>query len=149
MRTVGRNGRDLRMALKSGNFGGRMLAPRFVHDSIKDVSLGDETTARDEICEVGLPCSPRPHSSGSTGNISVRTPRGWLAHARPTNASLGSDPANLSKFDDDNRLVSGGKTTKEAFLHFSCTRSGRRPRDGAAPFDPFGGRELDFQCRPA
>jgi 3-dehydro-4-phosphotetronate decarboxylase len=42
---------------------------------------------------------------------------GWLM--TPTNASLGKlDPANLTKFDSEGRLVSGGKPTKEAFLHF-------------------------------
>ena len=80
--------------------------------------MGDETKARDEICEVGLSLFSRGLTFGSTGNISVRLPDGgWLM--TPTNASLGKlDPANLSKFDSENRLVSGGKPTKEAFLHF-------------------------------
>jgi 3-dehydro-4-phosphotetronate decarboxylase len=80
--------------------------------------MGDETKARDEICEVGLSLFSRGLTFGSTGNISVRLPDGgWLM--TPTNASLGKlDPANLSKFDHEGRLVSGGKPTKEAFLHF-------------------------------
>ena len=80
--------------------------------------MGDETKARDEICEVGLSLFSRGLTFGSTGNISVRlSDGGWLM--TPTNASLGKlDPANLSKFDSEGRLVSGGKPTKEAFLHF-------------------------------
>ena len=80
--------------------------------------MSDETRARDEICEVGLSLFSRGLTFGSTGNISVRLPDGgWLM--TPTNASLGRlDPANLSKFDSEGRLVSGGKPTKEAFLHF-------------------------------
>src|SRR5271154_5262407 len=82
------------------------------------MSMGDETRAREEICEVGLSLFSRGLTFGSTGNISVRLPEGgWLM--TPTNASLGRlDPATLSKFDNENRLVSGGKPTKEAFLHF-------------------------------
>jgi len=38
----------------------------------------------------------------------------------PTNVSLGAlDPARLSRFDAEGRLLSGGAPTKEAFLHFS------------------------------
>ena len=38
----------------------------------------------------------------------------------PTNASLGElDPATLSKLDDQGRLVSGKKETKESFLHLA------------------------------
>jgi 3-dehydro-4-phosphotetronate decarboxylase len=62
---------------------------------------------------------------GSTGNISIRlSDGGWLM--TPTNASLGKlDPATLSKFDAEGRLVSGGKPTKKAFLHF-CMYGQRR-----------------------
>jgi ribulose-5-phosphate 4-epimerase/fuculose-1-phosphate aldolase len=48
----------------------------------------------------------------------------------PTNASLGAlDPARLSKFDAEGRLVGGDPATKEAFLHFGMY--GQR-RDAAA-----------------
>ena len=89
--------------------------------------MGDETRARDEICEVGLSLFSRGLTFGSTGNISVRLPDGgWLM--TPTNASLGKlDPANLSKFDSEGRLVSGGKPTKEAFLHFCMYKEARTP----------------------
>ena len=80
--------------------------------------MSDENHAREAICEAGLSLFSRALTFGSTGNISVRLPDGgWLM--TPTNASLGRlDPATLSKFDAKGRLVSGGKPTKEAFLHF-------------------------------
>jgi len=74
---------------------------------------------RDEVCRVGQSLFQRGLTSGSTGNISVRTPDGgWLM--TPTNVSMGAlDPARLSLFDTDGRFVSGDAPTKEAFLHFS------------------------------
>ena len=42
-----------------------------------------------------------------------------IGHLDEAERTLGKlDPAHLSKFDSENRLVSGGKPTKEAFLHF-------------------------------
>ena len=84
--------------------------------------MSEETRARDAICETGLSLFSRGLTFGSTGNISVRLPDGgWLM--TPTNASLGKlDPAKLSKFDAQGRLVSGDKPTKEAFLHFCMYR---------------------------
>ncbi len=53
---------------------------------------------------------------GSSGNISVRLDDGWLM--TPTNVALGDlDPARLSRFDGDGRLIDGDAPTKEAFLH--------------------------------
>src|ERR1700691_2932693 len=80
--------------------------------------MGDETRARDEICEVGLSLFSRGLTFGSTGNISLRLPDGgWLM--TPTNVSLGRlDPAKLSKFDAGGKPVAGDPATKEAFLHF-------------------------------
>jgi ribulose-5-phosphate 4-epimerase/fuculose-1-phosphate aldolase len=80
--------------------------------------MSEETRAREAICEAGLSLFSRALTFGSTGNISVRLPGGgWLM--TPTNASLGKlNPATLSKFGPEGRLVSGGKPTKEAFLHF-------------------------------
>lgn len=74
---------------------------------------------REDICRTGQSLFERGLTSGSTGNISVRLPDGgWLM--TPTNVSMGSlDPARLSLFDADGRLVSGDAPTKEAFLHFS------------------------------
>src|ERR1700729_2645553 len=49
----------------------------------------------------------------------------------PTNASLGRlDASPLSKFDSEGRLVSGGKPTKEAFLHFSMYKERANDRAG-------------------
>ena len=65
---------------------------------------------------------------GSSGNISVRLDDGWLM--TPTNSSLGRlDPATLSKVDDKGNLLSGGKQTKESFLHLSMYAE--RPTAGA------------------
>ncbi|SSC70754.1 unnamed protein product [Ciceribacter sp. T2.26MG-112.2] len=81
--------------------------------------MHDVNRLRDEICRVGQSLFQRGLTSGSTGNISVRTPDGgWLM--TPTNVSMGMlDPARLSLFDAEGRFVSGDAPTKEAFLHFS------------------------------
>lgn len=81
--------------------------------------MRDVNRLRDEICRVGQSLFQRGLASGSTGNISVRTPDGgWLM--TPTNVSMGTlDPVRLSLFDADGRFVSGDAPTKEAFLHFS------------------------------
>lgn len=81
--------------------------------------MSDDTRARDEICRVGASLFDRGLTAGSSGNISVRLPDGgWLM--TPTNVSMGSlDPARLSRFDAQGRLLSGDAPTKEAFLHFS------------------------------
>jgi 3-dehydro-4-phosphotetronate decarboxylase len=84
--------------------------------------MSEETSARDQICEVGLSLFSRGLTFGSTGNISVRLADGGSLMT-PTNASLGRlDPAKLSKFDASGRLVSGDPATKEAFLHFCMYR---------------------------
>ncbi|MDX5350962.1 MAG: aldolase [Paracoccaceae bacterium] len=81
--------------------------------------MSDETRARDEICRVGASLFDRGLTAGSSGNISVRLEDGgWLM--TPTNVSMGAlDPARLSRFDAQGRLLSGDAPTKEAFLHFS------------------------------
>ena len=80
--------------------------------------MSDETKAREEICRVGASLFERGLTFGSTGNISVRLPDGgWLM--TPTNASMGAlDPATLSRFGANGKLLSGDPPTKEAFLHF-------------------------------
>ena len=87
--------------------------------------MSEESKCRDEICRVGQSIFQRGLTCGSTGNISVRlADGGWLM--TPTNASMGAlDPATLSKFDADGRLVGGDPPTKEAFLHF-CMYSQRK-----------------------
>lgn len=64
-------------------------------------------------------------TSGSTGNISARTDDGGLL-VSPTGTSFGRlDPARLSRFDAEGRLIDGDKPTKEMPLHtaFYDTRS--------------------------
>jgi ribulose-5-phosphate 4-epimerase/fuculose-1-phosphate aldolase len=80
--------------------------------------MSDLTQAREEIARVGQSLFDRGLTPGSSGNISIRLEDGgWLM--TPTNISLGSiDPARLSHFDADGRLVGGDAPTKEAFLHF-------------------------------
>jgi 3-dehydro-4-phosphotetronate decarboxylase len=78
----------------------------------------NETKTREAICRLGASIFGRGLTPGSSGNISVRVDDGWLM--TPTNASLGAlDPATLSKLDDQGRLVSGEKETKESFLHLA------------------------------
>lgn len=75
-----------------------------------------ESDLREEICALGLSLFSRGLTSGSSGNISVRLPDGWLM--TPTNASLGRlQPERLSKLDAQGRCVSGDPPTKESFLH--------------------------------
>jgi ribulose-5-phosphate 4-epimerase/fuculose-1-phosphate aldolase len=80
--------------------------------------MSDEARARDEICRVGASLFDRGLTAGSSGNISVRLPDGgWLM--TPTNVSMGSlDPARLSRFDAQGRLLSGDAPTKEACFDF-------------------------------
>jgi ribulose-5-phosphate 4-epimerase/fuculose-1-phosphate aldolase len=75
-----------------------------------------ETRLREDICRFGRSLFERGLTPGSSGNISVRLPDGYLV--TPTNASLGFlDPAKLSRLDADGRLVSGDAPTKEVPLH--------------------------------
>ncbi|MEO8628455.1 MAG: 3-oxo-tetronate 4-phosphate decarboxylase [Betaproteobacteria bacterium] len=87
-----------------------------------------EADLREEICRVGKSLFDRGLAFGSAGNITARVDDGWLM--TPTNASLGRlDPATLSKVDAAGVPVSGGKPTKEAFLHLSMYAE--RPTAGA------------------
>jgi ribulose-5-phosphate 4-epimerase/fuculose-1-phosphate aldolase len=71
---------------------------------------------REEICAIGGSIFARGLTSGSSGNISVKTEEGWLM--TPTGSSLGRlDPARLSRLGHDGRLISGDPPTKESFLH--------------------------------
>jgi 3-dehydro-4-phosphotetronate decarboxylase len=77
-----------------------------------------DTKTREAICCLGASIFDRGLTAGTSGNISVRVSDGWLM--TPTNASLGAlDPATLSKLDDQGRLISGNKETKESFLHLA------------------------------
>ena len=77
-----------------------------------------EHQLRDEICELGKSIFERGLTHGSTGNISVRCPDGWLL--TPTGSNLGKlDPAQLAKLDWNGKLMSGNQPSKEAFLHLA------------------------------
>jgi 3-dehydro-4-phosphotetronate decarboxylase len=81
--------------------------------------LKNESKLREDICYFGKSLFDRGMTVGSSGNISARTEDGaWLM--TPTNACLGRlDPARISKVDAKGNLLSGDKSTKEAFLHLS------------------------------
>lgn len=76
-----------------------------------------DTKTRDAIAQFGRSLFERGLTSGSTGNISVRTEDGgWLV--TPTNASLGFlDPARLSRLNRAGQWVDGDPPTKEIPLH--------------------------------
>jgi ribulose-5-phosphate 4-epimerase/fuculose-1-phosphate aldolase len=78
----------------------------------------NESTLRDEICEIAKSIFDRGLTHGSTGNISARCEDGWLL--TPTGSNLGRlDPARLSKLDWTGRLISGDAPSKENFLHLA------------------------------
>jgi len=88
----------------------------------------NETKLREEICIHGKSMFDRGLTPGSSGNISARVDEGWLM--TPTNSCLGRlDPATISKVDAKGNLISGGKPTKESFLHLSVYE--QRPSAGA------------------
>ena len=78
----------------------------------------NESTLRDEICEIAKSIFDRGLTHGSTGNISARCEDGWLL--TPTGSNLGRlNPARLSKLDWTGRLISGDAPSKENFLHLA------------------------------
>ncbi len=84
-----------------------------------------ENTLREQICALAKSMFDRWLTSGSTDNISARTPDGGLL-VSPTGTSFGRlDPARLSRFDANGLHISGDKPTKEMPLHaaFYDTRS--------------------------
>lgn len=83
---------------------------------------------RDALCTLGRSLFERGLTHGSTGNLSLRTPSGFLM--TPTGSSLGAlDPARLSLLTDAGDHVDGDPPTKEALLHLAMYRE--RPRDAA------------------
>jgi ribulose-5-phosphate 4-epimerase/fuculose-1-phosphate aldolase len=87
-----------------------------------------ESRLREDIAAFGELLTGLGLAHGSTGNISVRLDDGWLI--TPTNSRLGRlDPARIARLDQDGRLVSGDKPSKEAFLH-RCVYD-MRPTAGA------------------
>ncbi len=75
-----------------------------------------EAELRDEICRVGLSLFERGYVHGSTGNISVRLPDGFLI--TPTDACLGHlQPQRLARLDASGRQRSGDPASKTLALH--------------------------------
>ena len=86
-----------------------------------------EARLRDEICAFGRSLFDRGLSAGSSGNISARTPDGFLI--TPTNSSLGRlDPVRLAKLGRDGRLV---LATRHRRRRLFTLRSTPRPEAGA------------------
>jgi 3-dehydro-4-phosphotetronate decarboxylase len=87
--------------------------------------MSSETALREQICSLAKSMFDRGLTSGSTGNISARLPDGGLL-VSPTGTSFGRlEPARLSHFNAEGRLIGGDKPTKEMPLHaaFYDTRS--------------------------
>ncbi|MBU2960556.1 aldolase [Citreicella sp. C3M06] len=87
--------------------------------------MTNESALREQICLLARSLFDRGLTHGSTGNISARTEDGGLL-VSPTGTSFGRlDPARLSRFDAEGRLIDGDKPTKEMPLHsaFYDTRS--------------------------
>ncbi|KKX32980.1 3-oxo-tetronate 4-phosphate decarboxylase [Rhizobium sp. LC145] len=79
--------------------------------------MSEEARLREEICLMAKSLYDRGLTAGSSGNISARLSDGRLL-VTPTGSSFGRlDPARLSCFDRDGRLVGGDKPTKEMPLH--------------------------------
>lgn len=87
--------------------------------------MSAEARLREQICLLARSMFERGLTGGSTGNISARTEDGGLL-VSPTGTSFGRlDPARLSRFDGQGRLIDGDPPTKEMPLHtaFYDTRS--------------------------
>ncbi|WP_417774137.1 aldolase [Stappia sp.] len=79
--------------------------------------MSADARLREDMCLLAKSLFDRGLTGGSTGNISARTSDGGLL-VSPTGTSFGRlDPARLSRFDADGRLIGGDKPTKEMPLH--------------------------------
>ena len=86
-----------------------------------------EAELREAICFWGRSLFERGLTSGSSGNISVRSGDGFII--TPTNSCLGTlDPGRLAVLDGDGGHVSGDKPSKEVPLHLAFYEA----RPGAA-----------------
>jgi ribulose-5-phosphate 4-epimerase/fuculose-1-phosphate aldolase len=82
----------------------------------------NEKARREELVRWGKSMFDRGLTAGSSGNMSVRLPDGYLF--TPTNSCLGFlDAARLSKLDNAGKHVSGDPPTKELPLHFAFYES--------------------------
>ncbi|ENN88236.1 putative aldolase, possibly L-fuculose-phosphate aldolase protein [Rhizobium freirei PRF 81] len=79
--------------------------------------MSEEASLREQICMMAKSLYDRGLTAGSSGNISARLSDGRLL-VTPTGSSFGRlDPARLSLFDSEGRLIGGDKPTKEMPLH--------------------------------
>lgn len=86
------------------------------------------TDPREALCRLARSLFERGLTHGSTGNLSLRTPEGFLM--TPTGSSLGAlDPARLAFLDVNGVPLRGDPPTKEAALHLAMY--GARPADTA------------------
>lgn len=84
--------------------------------------MSSEAKQRDEMVLLARSMFERGLTPGSSGNLSCRLEGGGFLMT-PTNSSFGFlDAETLSKLDDDGKLVSGDKPTKEDFLHLAMYR---------------------------
>lgn len=80
--------------------------------------MSTDSKLREAICDWGRSLFERGLTSGSSGNISVRTSTGYII--TPTNSCLGRlDPARLSSLDQAGGHVGGDKPSKEVPLHLA------------------------------
>ena len=92
--------------------------------------MTEETRLRDSICTLAKSMFDRGLTGGASGNISARLPDGGLL-VSPTGSSFGAlDPAELSHFNADMKLIDGKPPTKEMPLH-SAFYETRRAKTGA------------------
>ncbi|MDX9799989.1 MAG: aldolase [Spirochaetia bacterium] len=78
-----------------------------------------------DLIELGKYLVRYRYASGSAGNISLRLASGFIL-ASPTNSHLGSlNKGDLSLLDENGKLVSGLKPTKEIELHLAIYKSRR------------------------
>lgn len=88
----------------------------------------EENHLREQLCLLARSLFDRGFTVGSSGNISVRLPDGYLV--TPTNSCLGRlEPARLSRLDPEWRHQSGDRPTKEIPLHQAMFAA--RPQAGA------------------
>ncbi len=77
-----------------------------------------ERELRERMVEQGRSLYDRGLTAGSSGNISIRLPDGFLV--TPTNSCLGRlEPDEISRLDAVGNLLSGKTPSKEAFLHLA------------------------------
>lgn len=90
--------------------------------------MNSELELRERIAMHGKSIYDRSLTSGSSGNISVKLPDGFLI--TPTNSCLGRlEPDAISKLDSVGNHISGQPPSKEAFLHFAYYQS--RPEENS------------------